>query len=90
MPYIQPDHRVRFDVPIADVIKELTDGGAEAINVGELNYVMSSIIWGIFDKKPSYTLGNNLIGVLECVKQEFVRRRLNDYENTKIVENGDL
>jgi hypothetical protein len=46
------------------------------------------MIWHLWDKKKSYTLANNLIGVLECVKFEFIRRRLNDYENDKIAESG--
>jgi hypothetical protein len=58
--------------------------------VGEVNYVISSIIWELFKYKRSYTIGNNLIGVLECVKQEFYRRQLAPYEDKKIKENGDL
>jgi hypothetical protein len=39
---------------------------------------------------PSYTRGNELIGVMECVKQEFYRRRLGIYEDLKLKENGDI
>lgn len=104
MPYIKQEDRKRFDPIIWDVEKELMgeylnlDPSIEIENPikykelspGELNYVISKIIWDIFDKSASYSLGNELVGVLECVKQEFIRRRLNQYEDGKIVENGDL
>lgn len=88
MPYIKPENRDKFE----DAIKRLLDHleTKNGCNVGELNYVISSIVWSIFDSKPSYTLGNNLMGVLECVKQEFYRRRLAGYEDEKIQENGDI
>jgi hypothetical protein len=33
---------------------------------------------------------NEIIGVLECAKQEFYRRVAAPYEDTKIQENGDV
>jgi hypothetical protein len=42
---------------------------AKTINsAGNANYVISSIIWRLFDAKPSYTFGNQLISVLEDVQ----------------------
>jgi len=96
MPYIKQVDRVRIDLAIsnANTVEELFDNlsnrGERPISAGELNYLFSHIVWAIFDEKPSYTKGNELVGVLECVKQEFIRRRLNDYEDEKIKENGDL
>jgi len=91
MPYIKKDDRVKFNSTIEDIIDALTDHGFDTtVKPGELNYVISSIVWRIFRKNPSYTLGNNLVGVLECVKQEFIRRQLNPYEDQKIKENGDI
>ena len=78
---------MKFKHVLPETMCILKDGGNK---VGELNFVISSIIWKIFDDNPSYTLGNNLVGVLECVKQEFIRRKLNPYEDEKIIENGDL
>lgn len=60
------------------------------VSRGELNYVISSIIWEIFDKNRSYDTANDLIGALECVKDEFYRRRVAKLEDEKIKENGDL
>lgn len=87
MPYIKKEERGKFESTIYTIIEDLKAGG---FNEGEINYVISSVIWKIFDAKPSYSAGNKLVGVLECIKQEFIRRRLNGYEDKKIKENGDI
>ena len=86
MPYIKQEDRDHFICDIDDLISRLKINKSP----GELNYVISSIVWELFDDNPSYTEGNKLVGVLECVKQEFIRRRLNPYEDEKIKSNGDL
>ena len=94
MPYIDPKERPRYDKQINEVVHLLVDklpgDNGKHYNEGELNYIISSIVWKLFDKRRSYSNGNTLVGVLECVKQEFLRRRLNIYEDEKIKENGDL
>ena len=90
MPYIKKEDREHFIVEIEEIINELHRKPGHPVLPGELNFIISSIIWDTFDKAPSYTTGNMLVGVLECVKQEFIRRRLNDYEDEKLKENGDL
>lgn len=89
MPYIKKEQRTKFEPTIYTILQDLIKSD-KSFEVGELNYIISSIIWKIFDNKRSYTNGNNLVGVLECVKNEFIRRRLNDYEDQKIKENGDI
>jgi hypothetical protein len=91
MPYIKKEDRKKIDKEIKNLVEKLTNHGCDLDpKVGNVNYVLSSIIWMLFDNKPSYTNGNNLIGVLECVKQEFYRRKLAKLEDQKITENGDL
>ena len=93
MPYIKQEQRPHFDEAIEDIIKKLVvrdDSIKTIIDPGELNYVISSVLWRLWDIKKSYANGNMLVGVLECVKQEFVRRKLNLYEDEKIKENGDI
>lgn len=77
-----------YDDKIKTMVEVLTLGGTPS--PGEVNYVISSIIWKLFDADCRYTTGNNLVGVLECVKQEFYRRKLAKLEDEKIIENGDL
>jgi hypothetical protein len=90
MPYIPKKDREKFDSLIEDIVDELTSHGYTSPKVGELNYVMSSIIWKLFKQNPSYTLGNNLIGTIQCVDREFYRRKLAKLEDKKILENGDI
>lgn len=92
MPYITQQRREVLAsvgaVPVA-AAEELNKMGSP-LSPGDLNYIISRLVWAEFDRLPSYTKGNELVGVLECVKQEFIRRRLNGYEDKKIEENGDL
>lgn len=58
---------------------------------GQLNYGIHKMIEAYFRQNPrSYTSYNDVIGVLECVKLELYRRLVGPYEDTKIVENGDI
>lgn len=86
MPYIKQEDRTKFDADIKSLIGKLK----EKYSPGELNYVISSIIWELFSSRYSYAAGNELMGVLECVKHEFYRRKLSPYECSKLLENGDL
>jgi len=90
MPYIKKENRQQYNSFIEDITNELSNYEHNNFSVGELNYVISSIIWNLFEKNKSYTTGNNLIGVLECVKQEFYRRKVAPYEDKKKEENGDV
>ena len=92
MPYIKQEKREFYRPEIDDLVEKLTNFSSpkHIVSVGELNYVFSKILWTIFDLNPSYTLGNGLVGCIECVKQEFIRRKLNNYEDEKIKENGDI
>ncbi len=94
MPYIKKEERERYDESIDKITYLLLDkfpgDNHKHFQVGDLNYIISSIVWELFDANPSYTRGNELVGVIECVKQEFIRRKLNGYEDLKIAENGDL
>ena len=79
MPYIQKENRGAFEQYIQKVVAELQVGidieaegivdFAKTINsAGDANYVISSILWRLWDAKPSYTYGNQLISIVEDVK----------------------
>ena len=59
---------------------------------GDLNYVLTRICLQFLLNQPKqgYQERQNIVGTLECCKQEFVRRVLDKYEEIKIIENGDL
>lgn len=59
---------------------------------GDLNYRIHELIEIYLNgqKKLGYAQYNTVVGVLECVKQEFYRRAVSTYEDRKLVENGDI
>ncbi len=83
MPYISRSKRAVIDPKINELIKLL-----EEKNPGQLNYIFTKILLATKPKK--YEDYNALVGVLECCKLEFNRRQVALYEDTKILENGDV
>ena len=94
MPYITKEERPRYDKLIQQVVDALVEKfpgeNGRGYSEGDLNYVISSIVWKLFDKKPSYSAANKLMGVLKGVDLEFYRRKVAPYEDKKIKENGDI
>jgi len=86
MPYISKENRTRFDEIVDKFVAELRND----LSSGDLNYLLSSFIWKLFQNNLSYSSINQLIGVLECVKLEFYRRQAAPYEDIKLETNGDL
>jgi hypothetical protein len=86
MPYINKDSRERFDVIVDKFILEIKND----VMSGDLNYLVSSFLWKLFQNNKSYSSINQIIGVLECVKLEFYRRQAAPYEDTKLGTHGDI
>ena len=66
---------------------------------GELNYVITLMIQQYLARKigdtshklePNYEDYNEVIGVLECAKQELYRKVVSKYEDKKCKENGEV
>lgn len=89
MPYVKPEERGNY----VQLLK-LPE------NPGQLNYLLTSIVNAYYKGRwadeelgylgLSYSGINEIIGVLECMKQEWYRRVAAPYENEKERENGDL
>ena len=84
MPYIKPERRQVLENDIRVL----------AINIvgpGELNYVITKLSHRYIEYNEfSYRVLNEVIGVLECAKEELYRRVVVPYEEEKILENGDI
>lgn len=82
MPYIDQDARERLR------------WGSDPTVPGDLNYCITKMIWSYLNCERNtpinYAHLNEVIGVLECVKQELYRRIAAPYEDTKMEENGDV
>lgn len=58
---------------------------------GDLNYLFTNaIIKYINSKGLKYQTINDVVGALECCKQEFYDRVARSYEDSKIKSNGDV
>lgn len=81
MPYISSETREDLE-PFSTEHAELA---------GELNYQITRLAWRYAnDNGKCYDTFNEIIGVLECAKQEFYRRICGPYETYKQGENGDV
>lgn len=101
MPYIKKDDRERVDGAIGELIDSIVDTSNFDINAlpGILNYCITRLIQACYksvrgvslnSNSLSYSDYNSAIGVLECAKMEFYRRRAAPYEDEKLSENGDV
>ena len=87
MPYIPKEERKELDELSSALITQLRNGNFR----GRLNYFISSVAQGLITANGvSYSFVNDFIGVLECVKLELYRRVASPYEDSKIIENGDV
>ena len=84
MPYIKQDSRESID-------KVLVLMGT--LNVGELNYAITKLVHDYCNspyRTKNYQTYNDVVGVLECAKQELYRSVIGIYEEQKRKANGDI
>lgn len=88
MPYIP----LKARIPIGKGLHVLLDKcfSGRAATDGELNYMITRIVHWFLGDEPNYSKYNAAIGVLESAKLELYRRKVSEYEDQKIEENGDL
>lgn len=96
MPYIKEQNRANLDDCIDSMINclkgDITNSlsNEELLNIcGDINYCFSRILGGVMGQ-VSYPKIATITGVLENIKQEFYRRAASPYEDSKIVQNGDI
>ena len=89
MPYIKQKDRPKFQSVIEESLKHLRKED-KSIPKGEINYLVSTILYRLFDDNPSYSRGSDCHGVCFDIAAEFYRRKLSKLEDNKISENGDI
>ncbi len=87
MPYIKQKDRPTIDEKITNIISHISQLPAEEQD-GVLNYTVTQMIKQIYPER--YYHYNRAVGVLESIKLELYRHRVGPYEDTKIIENGDV
>lgn len=88
MPYIPPKLRFALN-PRPDVV-DTGEFFRVAENPGELNFQLAVIVDAYLMRGVNYQAINDVIGVLECLKQEVYRRVAAPYEDRKIETNGEV
>ena len=84
MPYIKQERRDEFDSKLGYLSWEIK-------TIGELNYMITMLCKNfIAQEGESYTTYNSVMGVLSCSQSEIYRRLIAEYEDKKIIENGDV
>ena len=93
MPYIKTEDRKKVDDQINELILAISEADPTGHDVdGFVNYSFTRIIHHLYDlvNRPTYKKSNAAMGVLGCIAQELYRRKVAPYEDTKIIENGDV
>ena len=89
MPYIPQKDRDVYTPFLDTVIDHLSRLSEEQL-AGHLNYCISKLCFTLFDSRRKYVRINTIKGALDGVKDEFTRRKVNPYEDAKILEHGDI
>lgn len=84
MPYIRKARRSTLDTAMEYSALDTINGP------GELNYLITMFVKDFLGDNPNYEKFNAAIGALESAKLELYRRMVAPYEDTKIIENGDV
>ncbi len=87
MPYVKREARPELDGRMAALIDHIKSLPVEEQD-GALNYTVTRMLLSIYPLR--YFHINRVMGVLECIKQEFYRVVAGPYEDTKIQENGPV
>jgi hypothetical protein len=83
MPYVLPGVREDYSEGL-ELLPPTTDPG-------DLNYLITTLCVRHLKKIGiKYDTLNEVIGVLECAKQEFYRRMVAGYEEVRRLKNGDV
>lgn len=91
MPYIATEDRPRYEDTLntlAATIREAT--GDATKRAGHMNYIFTRLLLDVYGRDLRYWQHNEIIGMLECCKQEFYRRQTAHYEESCIAKNGDV
>lgn len=85
MPYIPEQERAGYD----NWFDELPAGAPAG--VGHLNYAITKLcLIYLREHGKNYAKFNEIVGVLECAKQELYRRHVSPYEDDAKSRNGDV
>ena len=96
MPYVTQNMRYLVDTIVYSLADEIQAMGPEfnlqdhEYRAGILNYVITKLLKEVYGDDLRYKDINEIIGMLECCKQEYYRKIAAPYEDQKERENGPV
>lgn len=92
MPYIKKWQRGLYEEKVKDLAHtvKVNTKSDPMLRAGHLNYVITTLLLGAIPTPRRYADYNEIIGLLECAKQEMYRKAVAAYEDEKIKEEGDV
>lgn len=92
MPYIKQKIREKIDPAIKELGLKIVTSAENNGRAGNTNYAITKLMGEVFGpiEDMGYNDFNEVIGVLECCKQEFYRKQISPYEDFKEKQNGEV
>jgi len=96
MPYIEQKRRNLYDKLISKLAKKIVKVNVDNADLfcGDLNYIITKLLVSVYYKENPcsirYNDHNEIIGMLECCKNEWYRKLTAPYEDEKITKNGSV
>ena len=88
MPYVNRSIRYEFRPYLGPLERFISERG---LMLGELNYLITCLVDDYLRVEGlTYSTLNDVIGVLECAKQEVYRRVAAPYEDDKRAKHGEV
>lgn len=88
MPYIKQTNRDHLDPIITRLVDALKELGRDQVN-GNLNYTLTKLLLELYPVNKYHEI-SEAVGMLECCKLEWYRKRMALREDQAIYENGDV
>lgn len=92
MPYIKQERREEYDNLVDEIARRVYKLNCDDCTqfCGDVNYIITTLLEKTFKDNTCYSDCNEIVGILECAKLEFYRRKAAPYEDTKVELNGDV
>ncbi len=91
MPYITQLERKQYKEAVENLV-DLVTHNLSSKRPGHVNFIISTFLLKVYNSPElaNYADWNELIGVLECIKQEIYRVQVSNYEGEKAALNGPI
>lgn len=91
MPYVKKEQRELFEPELHNLMYNKILENSDKLSKGDMTYLFYKIgLARIKFQGESYTRISEVISSMQDAAEEIRRRKLNPYEDRKIVENGDV